>query len=154
MSGQRREKVTKERFRFATAIIEGIIVRERPTTRYANDGQAWTEASVLVDLYDPRQKAERERPAFVRVKAFGKLSDKLAAFDCKNRIHAAGRLLIEVWETGDGELRESYALLADDVSAQAFPTLEQLLGGAAPHQQHDEPAGSSVDVDDDDDIPF
>ena len=156
---QERQKVTKGRFRFAQAIIEGIIVREGPVTRYTNDGRQWTEATLLVDLYDSRQKAERERPAFVRVKAFDGLSTALGQYAYKSWLHAAGRLMIEVWETRDGELRESYELLADAVSAERFGNLSELFGNTftPPGPAAEEaPAGRETDPpdDDDSDIPF
>lgn len=152
-----REKVKKGRFRFVQAILEGIIVRDGPVTRYAQNGQQWTEATVLVDLYDSRQKAERERPAFVRLKAFDDLSNTLSQYEYKSRIHVAGHLLIEVWETRDGELRESYELLADAISNERFGTLAELFGNT-PHREAAPPAesaGAGPDpIDDDRDIPF
>ncbi len=66
--GGSRKTVTTGSFRFAQARLRGVVVRDGPVTRYSQAGTPWTECTLLVGLYDGRQKCERELPAFVRVK--------------------------------------------------------------------------------------
>ena len=51
-------------------MVTGIIVRDGPVKCFSQRGTPWTQATILVERYDGRQKKERERPAFVRLVAF------------------------------------------------------------------------------------
>ena len=134
-AGGGRAKVATGTFRFGNAIIEGVIVREDPVKRYSQRGTPWTEATLLVGLYDSRKRAERERPAFIRVKAFNELADELYSLRKKDRLHVAGLLLLDVWEGRDGNIRESYEMHADAINRRAFPKLGEMIanhGAGAP----------------------
>ncbi len=142
-------KVQTGTFRFATgAFINGVIVREDPVKRYSRQGTPWTEATLLVDLYDGRQRAERERPAFVRVKAFGELADELAALRNRNRLHVAGPLLLDIWEGRDGNVRESWEIHADALSRQPFPRLDKLFADQTRQRDGDARRDGPADYDD------
>ena len=133
-AGGGRAKVATGTFRLGSAIIEGVIVREDPVERYSQRGTPWTEATRLVGLYDSRKRAERERPAFIRVKAFNELTDELYNLRKKDRLHVAGLLLLDVWEGRDANVRESYEMHADAISRHPFPKLGEMIAnhGAAP----------------------
>ena len=130
--GGSRKTVTTGSFRFAQAHLRGVVVRDGPVTRYSQAGTPWTECTLLVGLYDGRQKCERERPAFVRVKAFGDRSALLDGLQKRDHVSVAGALAIDVWEDRDGRLRESYELYADAVSREAFPPMAELLQQTPP----------------------
>ena len=126
-AGGGRAKTATGTFRLGSAIVHGLIVREDPVKRYSQRGTPWTEATLLIDLYDSRKRAERERPAFIRVKAFNELADELHNLRKKERLHVAGLLLLDVWEGRDGNVRESYELHADAISRQPFPKLGEMI---------------------------
>ena len=126
-----RRKVRTGDFRLGEAIIKGIIIRDGPETKTSQGGSRWIEASILVDLYDGRQRAEREPPAFVRIKAFEQTSPGayavLESCERRDKVSAAGVLIIHVWDK-DGELRENFELLADYVlRGEQFESLSKLL---------------------------
>ncbi len=98
--------VTTGSFRFAQAHLRGVVVRDGPVTRHSQAGTPWTECTLLVGLYDGRQKCERERPAFVRVKAFGDHSALLDGLQKRDHVSVAGALAIDVWE--DRETRHEF----------------------------------------------
>lgn len=130
-NGRMREKVRTGDFRFGSAILEGIIVKDGPIKRFSQRGNPWTEATILVGLYDGRQKKERDHPAFVRVKAFNELADVLDGFARRDRLHVGGALIIQVYEDREGNLRESYEMHADHLSRERLPRLDELLANAA-----------------------
>ena len=134
----RPEKTTTGRFHFASAMMNGIIVRDGPVKRFSQRGTPWTQATILVNLFDNRQKKERERPAFVRVVAFNKQAEILAEFEKLQRVHVAGRLVIDMYQDRDGKVREGYELQADRVSRENFPKLETLLPAEAPGAEPEE----------------
>ena len=148
--GNQRQKATKGTFRLGSAIIEGRIVKDGPVKRYSQQGTPWTEATLLVGLYDSRQKLERDTPAFIRVKAFKELADVLNDFQNKDRVHVAGLLLIDVWEGRDGNMRESYELHADAIDRKPFPKIGKLIADQdttpAP-EQHTDPGYDQSRVD-------
>ena len=177
--GGRHEKTLIGKFHLAHAMINGIIVKEGPVKRYSQRGTPWTTATLLVDLYDSRQKKERERPAFVRLVAFHAQAEALDGFEKHQRVHAAGRLIINTYEDREGKVREGYELQANHLSREPFPTLEDLMGpnepaaAQAPQEASasetsttdegpptaagDEPwrdAGAQLDSENCDDIPF
>ena len=127
-----RRKVDTGDFRLCEAIIRGVIVRDGPEHKQSAAGTArWMEATILVDLYDGRQRAERERPAFVRIKAFEKSATEayrmLEGCERLDKIAVAGQLQIHVWDS-NGERRESFELLADYIlRGQQFDPLSKLL---------------------------
>ena len=143
--GGRPEKAQVGRFHFAHAMLNGIIVREGPVKRFSQRGTPWTTATLLVDLYDSRQKKERERPAFVRVIAFHELADKLGEFEKHQRVHAAGRLAMNMYEDRDGNVRESYELQAHTIEREALPKLEELL--RTPTEERGTPPASDTGLD-------
>ena len=133
--GGKPDKAAIGHFHLAHAMINGIIVREGPVKRYSQRGVAWTTATLLVDLYDSRQKKEREQPAFVRVIAFNEQAEALDGFEKHQRVHAAGRLIINTYEDREGKVREGYELQANHLSRDPLPKLEDLMG------QHEQPGG-------------
>ena len=154
-----RRKVTTGDFRLGEAIVKGIIIRDGPETKTSQSGTRWIEASILVDLYDGRQRAEREPPAFVRIKAFEGTSPgayaMLESCERRDKVSAAGVLIIHVWEK-NGELRESMELIADYVlRGEVFEPLSKLLaesGGNEPdgpsyvgHEGGDDGGGAADD---------
>ena len=127
-----REKVTTGDFRFCEAIIEGLIVRSDPIEKTGRRGTKWLEASILVDLYDGRQKAERDRPVFVRVRVFQRSApnayEVLEACNRLDRICVAGGLRIQNFESREGGIREALELQADwVVRNDRFESLANLL---------------------------
>ena len=118
--------------------------RDGPVKRYSQQGTPWTEATLLVGLYDSRQKLEREAPAFIRVKAFNELADVLNEFEKKDRVHVAGLLMIEVWQGRDGNVRESYELHADAIDRRPFPKLGKLIADQDTAPTHDERGGATT----------
>ena len=134
-NGRMREKVKTGDFRLGNAILEGIVVKDGPIKRFSQRGNPWTEATILVGLYDGRQKKERDRPAFVRVKAFNELADVLDGFARRDRLHVAGALMIQVYEDRDGNLREAYEMHADHLSRERLPRLDELLANAGGARQ-------------------
>ncbi len=135
----RHKKVKTGRFAFMHGFVHGIIVRDGPTTRYSLAGNAYTEATLLVGLYDGRQKAERETPEFVELIAFGELGKCLAGYERRDHVHAAGRLNMEVWEDRNGNVRNRFKLIADRIQQEPFPQLTDLLPDSS-----DAPNGETV----------
>ena len=132
-SGNRKTATTGS-FRFAQAHMRGVVVRGRPERKVSAKGAEWMEMTILVGLYDGRQKCERERPAFVRVKAFGERAGLLDGIDKRDHVSVAGTFALDVWTGRDGNLHESWELYADAVSREAFPPMAELI-------RQDEPAG-------------
>ena len=135
---QGRQKAKTGNFRFAQAHLRGVIVRDGPVTRHAQSGAEWVECTLLVGIYDGRQKLEREPPLFVRVRAFGDRAGLLDDYQRGDHVSVAGALVLRVWEDNNGNLREEYQLYADAVSRQAYPQMRELLQAEAPAA---EPAG-------------
>jgi single-stranded DNA-binding protein len=132
-SGNRKTAATGS-FRFAQAHLRGVVVRDGPVTRHSQAGTPWTECTLLVGLYDGRQKCERERPAFVRVKAFGEHAGLFDGIGKREHVSVAGTLVLDVWTDRGGNTRESWELYADALSREAFPPMAELI-------RQDEPAG-------------
>ena len=114
-----RTKVTTGDFRFGEAILDGVIVRTDPEHKVGRGGTSWIETSILVNLYDSRQRAERERPVFVRVRVFEKTAPNaysvLESCNQRDRIAVAGQLRIQNYEAREGGMREAFELVADYV---------------------------------------
>ena len=148
--GGRPEKTGLGHFQIGHAIIAGKIVREGPVKRYSKRGTPWTTATLLVNLYDSRQKKERDKPAFIRVVAFHEHAETLVDFEKHQQVHAAGRLMINAYEDRDGNVREGYELQASQISRDPFPKLEDLLktegAPARPYEDQGtaEPAGPAA----------
>ena len=140
------------------------------TGRAARDGEHKTAASgkgyavvtLAVDIEERRDGETSTSPPawWVRVMAFGRSADCLAAVRKGEVLHAAGRLERGRYEARDGGERESWTLLADSVIA-ARPASNRgasrpANGGgdrtrarrAAPPPREDEPPLTE------DDIPF
>ena len=122
-----RKTATTGSFRFAQAHLRGVVVRDGPERKVSTKGAEWMEMTILVGLYDGRQKCERERPAFVRVKAFGERAGLLEGIGKRDHVSVAGALVLDVWTDRDGRTRESWELYADAVSREAFPPMGELL---------------------------
>ena len=122
-----RKTATTGSFRFAQAHLRGVVVRNGPERKVSAKGAEWMEMTILVGLYDGRQKCERERPAFVRVKAFGERAGLLEGIGKRDHVSVAGALVLDVWTDRDGRTRESWELYADAVSREAFPPMGELL---------------------------
>ena len=131
---QGRQKAKTGNFRFAQAHLRGVIVRDGPVTRHAQSGAEWVECTLLVGIYDGRQKMEREPPVFVRVRAFGDRAGLLDDYQRGDHVSVAGALVLRVWEDNNGNLREEYQLYADAVSRQAYPQMRELLQAEAPEE--------------------
>ncbi|MDE2904810.1 MAG: single-stranded DNA-binding protein [Acidobacteriota bacterium] len=125
--GGNRKTATTGSFRFAQAHMRGVVVRDGPERRVSPKGAEWMEMTILVGLYDGRQKCERERPAFVRVKALGERAHLLDEIDKRDHVSVAGALMLDVWTDRDGNTRESWELLADAVSREKFPDMAELI---------------------------
>ena len=125
--GGNRKTVTTGSFRFAQAHLRGVVVRDGPERRVSPKGTEWMEMTILVGLYDGRQKCERERPAFVRVKAFGDNANLLDGIGKRDHVSVAGALVLDVWTGRDGNTRESWELYADAVSREKFPDMAELI---------------------------
>ena len=121
-------------------MMNGIIVRDGPVKRFSQRGTPWTQATIPVNLFDSRQKKERERPAFVRVVAFNKQAEILGEFEKLQRVHVAGRLAIDMYQDREGKVREGYELQAERVSRENFPKLDTLLPEEAPRAEPEYPA--------------
>ena len=126
-SSSNRKSATTGSFRFAQAHLRGVVVRDGPERRVSPKGAEWMEMTILVGLYDGRQKRERERPAFVRVKAFGERADLLDGIEKRDHVSVAGALVLDVWTGRDGNTRESWELYADAVSREKFPDMAELI---------------------------
>lgn len=133
-----RNTATTGNFRFAQAHIRGVVVRDGPERKVSPKGAEWMEMTILVGLYDGRQKCERERPAFVRVKAFGDNASLLDGIDKRDHVSVAGALFLDVWNDRGGNTRESWELLADAVSREKFPDMAELI------RQHEAPGEPGV----------
>ena len=164
---QQRKKVSTGDFRFGEAILEGVIVREDPVRKVGRNGTAWLKASLLVDLYDSRQRAERERPVFIRVLVFERSAPKaysvLEACNKRDKVSVAGQLRIHNYESRDGDIRESFELIADYVVRNdRFETLANLVaqehGSSEPALRHQDRASAGGEdrygAVSDDDVPF
>ena len=126
-SGGNRKTATTGSFRFAQAHLRSAVVRDGPERRVSPKGAEWMEMTILVGLYDGRQKCERERPAFVRVKAFGDNPNLLDGIGKRDHVSVAGALVLDVWTGRDGATRESWELYADAVSREKFPDMAELI---------------------------
>jgi len=126
-SGGKRKTATTGSFRFAQAHMRGVVVRDGPERKVSPKGAEWMEMTLLVGLYDGRQKCERERPAFARVKAFGERASLLDGIARRDHVSVAGALVLDVWTDRDGNTRESWELYADAVSREAFPPMGELI---------------------------
>lgn len=126
-SSGNRKTATTGSFRFAQAHLRGVVVRDGPERKGSPKGAEWMEMTILVGLYDGRQKCERERPAFVRVKAFGERSNLLDGIDKRDHVSVAGALVLDVWTDRNENTRESWELYADAVSREAFPPMAELI---------------------------
>ena len=126
-SSGNRKTATTGSFRFAQAHLRGVVVRDGPERRVSGKGAEWMEMTILVGLYDGRQKCERERPAFVRVKAFGDNANLLDGIEKRDHVSVAGALVLDVWTDRDGNTRESWELYADAVSREKFPDMAELI---------------------------
>ena len=135
-SGGGRKTATTGSFRFAQAHLRGVVVRDGPERKVSPKGAEWMEMTLLVGLYDGRQKCERERPAFVRVKAFGERAGLLDGIARRDHVSVAGALVLDVWTDRDGNTRESWELFADAVSREKFPDMAELI---RQHQAAGEP---------------
>lgn len=125
--GNRNTAITGN-FRFAQAHMRGVVVRDGPERKTSPRGAEWMEMTILVGLYDSRQKCERERPAFVRVKALGDRTHLLEGIERRDHVSVAGALMLDVWTDRGGNTRESWELLADAVSREKFPDMAELIG--------------------------
>ena len=124
-------KVKTGNFRFCEAMINGRIVRDGPERKTSGNGDR-VEATLLVGLWDPRQRAERENPVFVRVKAFAKNNpeafQQLEACQRLDRVAVAGNMIWNAWKDNEGNIRQELQLLADHVLREdRFPSLKTLL---------------------------
>ena len=133
-----RNTATTGNFRFAQAHLRGVVVRDGPERKVSPKGAEWMEMTILVGLYDGRQKCERERPAFVRVKALGDRTHLLDGIERRDHVSVAGALMLDVWTDRGGNTRESWELLADAVSREKFPDMAELI------RQHEAPGGPGV----------
>ena len=120
-------------FQFCEAMIHGRVVRNGPERKTSNSGDNRVEATVLVGMWDPKQRAEREHPVFVRVKAFAKTSpnafQQLEACERLDRVSVAGNLLWHCWEDKNQGIRQELHLLADHVLREdRFPSHEVVAG--------------------------
>ncbi|MCY4122576.1 MAG: single-stranded DNA-binding protein [Acidobacteria bacterium] len=122
-----RKTATTGKFRFAQAHVRGVVVRDGPERRVSPKGAEWMEMTILVGLYDGAQKCERERPAFVRVKAFGERADLLDGIEKRDHVSVAGTLALDVWTGREGDTRESWEIYADAVSREKFPDMAELI---------------------------
>ncbi|MCY4636852.1 MAG: single-stranded DNA-binding protein [Acidobacteria bacterium] len=134
--GGGRKTATTGSFRFAQAHLRGVVVRDGPERKISPKGAEWMEMTILVGLYDGRQKCERERPAFVRVKAFGERAGLLDGIARRDHVSVAGALILDVWTDRDGNSRESWEMFADAVSREKFPDMAELI---RQHQAAGEP---------------
>ena len=139
-----RKTATTGKFRFAQAHVRGVVVRDGPERRVSPKGAEWMEMTILVGLYDGAQKCERERPAFVRVKAFGERADLLDGIEKRDHVSVAGTLALDVWTGREGDTRESWEIYADAVSREKFPDMAELI------RQHEAgaPGGEEPGVED------
>ena len=147
--GERRvpNKVRTGDFRFCEAMMHGRIVRNGPERRSSNSGDR-IEATILIGLWDSRQRAEREKPVFVRVKAFANSSPEafqnLEACEKLDRVSVAGNLYWNAWEDRDGNIRQELQLLADHVLREdRFPNLKSLLEPEEPGSSEGGDAGDA-----------
>jgi len=69
----------------------------------------------------------RERPAFVRVKAFGERAGLLDGIDKRDHVSVADTIVLDVWIGRHGNTRESWEIYADAVSREAFPPMAELI---------------------------
>ena len=131
--GERRipNKVVTGNFRFCEAMLHGRVVRNGPE-RHSSDSGDRIEATILIGLWDSRQRAERDKPVFVRVKAFASTTPEafaaLEACERLDRVSVAGNLFWNAWEDREGKVRQELQLLADHVLREdRFPSLKTLL---------------------------
>lgn len=160
-SGERRvpNKVRTGDFRFCEAMMHGRVVRDGPERRSSESGDR-IEATILIGLWDSRQRAERDKPVFVRVKAFANNNPEafqaLEACERLDRVSVAGNLFWNAWEDRDGNIRQELQLLADHVLREdRFPSLKTLLEPDEPGSTDDEEAGAGgKSAESEDEIPF
>ena len=138
-----RKKVATGDFLIGEASLWGRIVRNGPEHKGENAGLR-IEATILIGLWDKRQKAERERPMFVRVKAFaGTAADayaQLEACERLDRVAVAGNLILHTWDDDDGNRRQGMELLADHIRREErLPSLRKMF------EQPDTSADAGVD---------
>ena len=159
-SGERRvpNKVRTGDFRFCEAMMHGRVVRDGPERRSSESGDR-IEATILIGLWDSRQRAERDKPVFVRVKAFANNNPEafqaLEACERLDRVSVAGNLFWNAWEDRDGNIRQELQLLADHVLREdRFPSLKSLLEPDEPGTGEEEAGTASGAEQSDDDIPF
>ena len=156
-----RKRVETGDFRIGEGVFTGVIVRNGPEVRGADGGNR-AEATILVGPWDGRQRAEREPPLFVRVKAFarakGNAFEQLEGCEKGDRISVAGSLVLHVWRDKEEQLRQGMEVLADHVlREQRFPAL---LDALAPDAAEREGTGPVKEEDfeikdsDDSDVPF
>ncbi len=72
-------------------------------------------------------KGDRERPAFVRVKAFGERAGLLDGIDKRDHVSVADTIVLDVWIGRHGNTHESWEIYADAVSREAFPPMAELI---------------------------
>ena len=157
-----REKSETGDFRFCEAILSGTIIKEGPERKTSQSGDR-IEATIICNPYDPRQRKERDRPGFVRVKVFEKSSPEafavLEACDRKDRVAVAGHLIFNAWRDREGKIRQGLELVADHILREdRFEPLKTLLEPLDPEPDDDGQEPDEQRTDDqhiaDSDVPF
>ena len=139
-----RKKVVTGDFLIGEASLWGRVIRQGPEKKGEGTGLR-IEATILIGLWDKRQRAERERPMFVRVKAFaGTAADayaQLEACERLDRIAVAGNLILHTWKDDDGNQRQGMELLADHIRREErLPSLRNIFEQPEPgsSESHEE----------------
>ena len=157
-----REKSETGDFRFCEAILSGTIIKEGPERKSSQSGDR-IETSIILNPYDARQRKERDRPAFVRVKVFEKSSPEafavLEACDRKDRIAVAGYLVFNAWRDRENKIRQGMELVADHILREdRFEPLKTLLEPLDPEPEdgQEDPENQHPDEEHvaDSDVPF
>ncbi len=111
-------------------VLIGRLVRD-PDPRTTNTGKSVVEFSIAVDKKFKSQDPSQPTADFFRVKAWEKTADFVSNYLTKGRLVAVeGRLETRKYVDKDGNNREVYEIVADNVSGLDKPRDD--AGGGAP----------------------
>lgn len=123
------------------ASVYGRLGRDAQTIE-TRTGKPMAGASIAVDV-SPR---DGDATVWVRVVAFGRVAEALAAHKKGEMLSASGRLELTKWTGDDGAERESWQLFADTlVSARSVRPARPSPGQRPPKPQADAAAGAPFD---------